>query len=150
MIVSSQKELVARWVVSQVRDMPPFNSLDYAAIGVADAAGELIGGVVYTHYAPLPDGTFDIGMSIAGRPGWLTKATLRVFFGFPFDKLKCSRVHAIAAKSNRRSRDLAERLGFVQEGTIRGAFGTVNGRRRDGIIYGLLRGDCRWIDRIDQ
>ena len=144
MILTGQRDLVAAWMVSKIRDMPAFNSKEFEAIGVV-RDGQLIGGVLYAHYSGLPDGTFDIHMSCAGEGPWLTKATLRAFFEYPFKQLNCSRVTTLAAKCNRKSRDLTERLGFAHEGTVRGAFGTFNGVRRDGILFGLLRDDCKWI-----
>lgn len=122
--------------------MPPIASKEYEAIGVLRGP-ELIGGVVYTGYSELPDGTHDIMMSAAGDIGWLTRSTLKAFFGYPFTQLNCSRITTIAARGNRKARDLNERLGFVHEGTIRGAFG----RGRDGILYGLLREDCKFIEK---
>ena len=144
MILAGQRELVAAWLVSRIRDMPTFNSKEFEALGVV-RDDRLIGGVLYAHYSGLPDGTFDIHMSCAGEGSWLTKSTLRAFFEYPFGQLNCSRVTALAAKANCKARDLNERLGFCQEGMIRGAFGTFSGKRRDGVIFGLLRDDCRWI-----
>ncbi len=120
--------------------MPPIQSKEFEALGVVKD-GKLIGGVAYTGYAELPDGTHDMMMSCAGEPGWLTKLSLRVFFSYPFIQLNCSRVTTIAAKSNRKARDLNERLGFTHEGTVRGGFG----HGRDGILYGMLREECRFI-----
>ena len=143
MILTGQRDLVAAWLVSKIRDMPSFNSKEFEAIGVVKD-GELIGGVLYCHYSGLPDGTFDIHMSCAGEPGWLTKATLRAFFSYPFGQLGCSRVTTLAAKANKKARDLNKRLGFVHEGTIRGAFG----ENKHGILFGMLKKECRWIQEI--
>ncbi|HJX18964.1 MAG TPA: GNAT family protein [Acidiferrobacterales bacterium] len=121
--------------------MAPVSASGFEAIGFSLDGGQLIGGVVYTSYYRLADGTGDISLTAAGAPGWLTKATLRVIFGYPFRQISCSRVTALTSKPNRRSRDLLERLGFVHEGTIRGAFGC----GRDGILYGMIREQCKWI-----
>lgn len=141
MILAGQREKVSQWVAHRIRDMGTPPDKDYEAIGVLGKNGELIGGVVYTNYFELATGEHDIRFTGAGVPGWLTKASLRVIFGYPFTTLKCIRVSALCAKANKRSRDLVERLGFVAEGNIRHAFGT----GRDGIYYGMLRDECRWI-----
>lgn len=140
MILAGQKELVAKWVASRIRDMGQPPEKDYEAIGIVKD-GKLIGGVIYTLYIELTDGQHDIRFTASGEPGWLTKASLRVIFGYPFNQLQCIRVSALCAKSNKRSRDLVERLGFVAEGNIRHAFGM----GRDGILYGMIRQNCRWI-----
>jgi len=108
-ILIGQRDVVAQWMCAKIRDMPSFNSLEFEAIGVIRDS-QLIGGVLYAQYSGLPDGTNDIHMSCAGEGPWLTKATLRAFFEYPFRQLQCSRVTTLAAKANKKSRDLAERL----------------------------------------
>ncbi len=119
-------------------DGPP--EKDYEAIGVLKN-GNLIGGVIYSHYFELAPGEHDIRLTASGEPGWLTKASLRAIFDYPFNQIHCIRVSALCAKANTTSRDLVERLGFVAEGKIRASFGS----GRDGILYGILRHECRWI-----
>lgn len=138
--LAGERERVVAYLQSKIRDMPSLATKEYEAIGVVKN-GKLIGGVVYTGYSELPDGTHDIMMSAAGEVGWLTKASLREFFRYPLVQLNCSRITTIAAKSNLAARNLNERLGFVHEGTLRGAFG----HGRVGILYGMLREDCKFI-----
>lgn len=114
---------------------------DFEAIGVV-RDGRIIGGVVYTEYREVSVGEHDIRMHCAGMPGWLTKATLRAFFSYPFTQLKCVRVTGTVAKANKAARSLNERLGFRNEGCVRNGFG----RGRDMIMYGMLRQECRWIE----
>jgi RimJ/RimL family protein N-acetyltransferase len=140
MILAGQKDLVAKWVAARIHDMRQPPEKDYEAIGVVKD-GRIIGGVIYTLYIELADGQHDIRFTASGEPGWLTKASLRAIFSYPFNQLQCIRVSALCAKANRRSRDLVERLGFVAEGNIRHAFGM----GRDGILHGMLKQDCRWI-----
>lgn len=131
---------IATWVASRIRDMGPPPQRDYEAIGVC-SDGKLIGGVIYTMYHELLPGQYDIQMSCAGDPGWLTRKTLRMFFSYPFKQLNCVRVTALVAKSNKRARDMNERLGFRMEGCIRDGYGI----GRDGILLGMQKRDCKWI-----
>ena len=139
-ILAGQRETVARWVAGRIKDMDGPPEKDYEAIGVM-RDGKLIGGVIYNNYFEIAPHQYDIRFTASGETGWLTKASLRVIFGYPFENLHCIRVSALCAKGNKRSRDLVERLGFVAEGNIRHAFGT----GRDGIFYGMLKHECRWI-----
>lgn len=140
LILAGNRELVARWVAERIRDMGTPPERDYEAIGFLKD-GVIIGGVVYTNYFELAQEQHDIRFTAAGIPGWLTKANLRVIFGYPFHNLKCIRVSALCAKANQRSRDLVERLGFKVEGNLRHSFGV----GKDGILYGMLKDECRWI-----
>ena len=141
-IMAGSKELVALWVTDRVRDMveTPENTELYEAIGIVKD-GAIIGGVIYQDYRKLKDGTYDISLSVAGEPGWLTPKTLRAIFEYPFNRLNCSRITTLASKSNRRARDLNVRVGFRLEGVIKGGGGV----GRDSILYGMTRDECRWI-----
>jgi RimJ/RimL family protein N-acetyltransferase len=143
MILAGNRELVAAYLKERIRDMGEAPTKDFEAIGVVKG-GRLIGGVVYTEYKEIAPGQHDIRMHCAGEPGWLTKATIRLFFSYPFLQLRCVRVTAVVSKANVRARDLDERLGFKLEGCIKDGFGT----GRDGVIYGMTRRDCRWIEGI--
>jgi [ribosomal protein S5]-alanine N-acetyltransferase len=55
-----------------------------------------------------------------------------------FDKTDWVRLFALISVGNRASRGLAEKLGFVHEGTLRNHF-IIRGRRVDQCVYGLLR-----------
>lgn len=140
-ILSGHRERVAEWVASRIRDMgaPPLK--DYEAIGVLKD-GRLTGGVVYSEYREIAPGCHDMRMHCAGDPGWLTKTTLRAFFGYPFRQIGCIRVTATVARANRRALDMNRRLGFKIEGCIRDGYGP----GRDGLLLGMLRRECRWIE----
>lgn len=104
--------------------------------------GRLLGGVVFDQYAE-SDGHANIIMSGAfDSPAWCSKKTLRQLFLYPFVQLRCRRMTTITTADNEAARSLDERLGFVHEGTLRKIFpGDV-----DGIVYGMLREECRWLE----
>lgn len=113
---------------------------DYEALGVV-RDGQIIGAVLYTEYREIAPGQHDIRMHCAGEPGWLTKKTLRVFFSYPFEDLRCIRVTATVAQGNKRALNMNKRLGFQIEGCIRDGYGA----GKDGLLLGLRRADCKWI-----
>lgn len=61
-----------------------------------------------------------------------------------FGPLRLHRVALRVDSSNKRSRAVATRLGFTEEGLEREAI-SVAGERRDDVIFGLLADD--WRDR---
>jgi RimJ/RimL family protein N-acetyltransferase len=146
LILAGERERVARWVSSRIRTVCSFGPvIEYEAIGVLNAAGEMIAGVVFYHYTEIAPGQHDIHIAAAGEPGWMKRSNLRDLFNYPFIQLRCARISARTAIGNRRARQTMERLGFQLEGRIRDGYGP----GKHAMAYGLLRGDCRWITQED-
>ena len=140
MILAGQRERVAAWVASRIRDMGEPPARDYEAIGVT-RDGRIIGGVIYAEYREMGPGQCDIRTHWAGEPGWLIRATLRVLFGYPFQQLGCIRVTALTSRGNKRALGISRRIGFQIEGCVRDGFGA----GKDALLLGMLRRECRWI-----
>lgn len=98
--------------------------------------GRLVGAVLYIHWR---------GRSIeahwAGEPGWLTRDALRWMFAHPFLTLGVWRLVGLIPAGNVKAIAMAERLGFVREGTARQA----EDDGSDLALYGMLKPECRWI-----
>ena len=61
---------------------------------------------------------------------------------------KRNRIQLVIVPENAASRRIAEKCGFVLEGTLRGAFFN-DGRNQDVVIYSLLRDDKRpWLEAL--
>lgn len=73
------------------------------------------------------------------RKGVMTKS-VRVLVDHAFERLGLNRVEIRAATGNQASRGVAEKLGFVHEGTIREKE-WVNDRFVDHEIYGMLKSE---------
>lgn len=138
-LIYGYDQQVAAWVWRQIPELSTLAPApDIRAIGITrDQA--LIGGVVFSDYVPLHGGG-NIHITIAGHSGWLSRKVLRAVFGHVFSQYKCNRATCIVGYKNKKSRELALRLGFKEEGKIRGAYGP----KRDGILYGLLKEECIW------
>lgn len=141
MILVGHRELVRDFVCARIRDCTISDR--YEAMGALDRAGNLIGGFVFYDWRQSPGGG-DIMLAAAGSGPWVTKGNLRFWFRYPFQQLSCNRITSLVAKKNRVSREMTERLGFKREGCARGAFGP----GRDGILYGMLREECKFIREI--
>ncbi len=110
-------------------------TMPFEVLTAVGADAKVKGAVLYGNYRNV-----SIEMTCAGEPGWLTRGNLRVFFGYPFDQLKCRRVTAIVHSANAASQSMCERLGFKREGLCEHGFAD-----GDAVIYGMIKSNCRWI-----
>jgi len=103
--------------------------------------GRLLGGIGLSSIS-LGNATADVGYWIAAAErgkGVATRATaLLVDWGFA--ELRLARIGLLADIDNVASRRVARRLGFVEEGVLRGYMMTRRGRR-DSVVYGRLATD---------
>ena len=80
----------------------------------------------------------------AGR-GYVTEA-VQLTVDYLFSTKKFHRIHLVIVPENAASRRIAEKCGFVLEGTARGAFFN-DGRNQDVVLCSLLRTDKRpWVE----
>ena len=87
------------------------------------------------------------GERFAGR-GYTTEA-VQLLVDYLFGAKKQHRIHLVIVPENAASRRVAEKCGFVLEGTVRGAFFN-GGRNQDVLLYSLLRTDPRPWDATSQ
>ncbi len=80
------------------------------------------------------------GESFAGR-GYTTEA-IQLMVDHLFATKQRYRIHLVIVPENAASCHIAEKCGFVLEGTVRGAFFN-NGRNHDVLLYSLVRTDPR-------
>lgn len=73
--------------------------------------------------------------------GYVTEA-VQLLVDYLFGAKKEHRIHLVIVPENLASQRIAEKCGFVLEGTVRGAFFN-DGRNQDVLLYSLLRTDPR-------
>lgn len=133
-------EFVGEWVRRRLSpDVRPFT--DFTAVGVvapnADGSHRIIAGVVWNmYYGHMISTTF-----AADSPRWASRRVLADLFAYPFCQLNVERITALTGRKNRKARELLVKLGFHLEGTMRKGFS----RSEDGMLYGMLRSECRWL-----
>jgi RimJ/RimL family protein N-acetyltransferase len=107
--------------------------------------GELVGDISARQpAAALPAGVFELGIGLLeehrGR-GYGTDA-IRVLTQHLFDALSAERVQASTDVENVAMRRVFLKLGFVEEGVLRG-FMPTGDRRADYVLYGVTRDEWR-------
>jgi RimJ/RimL family protein N-acetyltransferase len=108
--------------------------------GIVDrSTGELLGGIgTRVAGSAVIEVGYWVKAEARGR-GVATRA-LALIARFAFDELGAARVQLTAEPDNLGSQRVAEKVGFVREGTLRSRL-LVKGRRRDAVMFSLLPGD---------
>lgn len=75
----------------------------------------------------------------------ITRKIMRALFTTAFDKCGAVRITAEVDPDNRRALKQMKQFGFVYEGYKRFGIEGV----RDGLLFGMLRGDCPWLPGYD-
>ncbi len=114
--------------------------------------GEIAGHIEFFHPVSYWD-AFELSYLLyddrfAGR-GFVTEA-VQLVVDYLFGSKKEHRIHLVIVPENAASRRIAERCGFVHQGTVRGAFFN-DGRNQDVLLWSLLRTDPRpWHGEVGQ
>lgn len=109
----------------------------YQAYMVVNDNNDFVAGVVITNYRGI-----DCEISCAGETAMAWRPHVcRAVFDYIFNQLGCVRCTASTLKSNKRTRDFLEGLGFTLEGRLRLGYDG----RKDALIYGLLASECRYL-----
>lgn len=117
---------------------------DSVAIGVLESATDEIEAVIvfnafYGDYASLH-------LASNGRKRWLSRKVLACVFGFAFDHLRLKRLNFLVSVRNIPVQVLALKVGLRIEGVARCA--AQDGA--DGVFFGMLADDCKWLKRPQQ
>ena len=101
--------------------------------------GKIVAGVMYEEFTEA-----SIHATIVIEPGTtMTKSFFHKIFDYPFNQLGVDKIIVQANTSNAESVDLAKRLGFTEEGMIKGAY--LDG---DRIILTMTKDECKWIKEL--
>jgi RimJ/RimL family protein N-acetyltransferase len=113
-----------------------------AAVCIAslDTNGDILGVAVFTRFM-----THNCELSAASvSPRFLTRQFLDVLFHYAFITAGKRRITAVIEDGNINALKMDKRLGFIEEGRLKGWYG-----EKDGLILRMLREECRWL-RADQ
>jgi len=111
---------------------------------IVDKEGELAGHIEFFKPVSYWD-AFELSYQLYGERftghGYATEA-VQLVVDYLFATKQRHRIHLVIVPENAASCRLAEKCGFVLEGTVRGAFFN-DGRNHDVLLYSLLRTDPR-------
>ena len=122
---------VVEWVAPRALGASTFGTA--RAIGW-ESNGKIVAGVVYTNWNGR---NIDVHVAIDGP---ITRKFIWTICDYPFNQLKVERVTGMVAENNRKSRNFAERIGFVKETTLRNAHPS-----GDLLVYVIRKKECRWL-----
>ncbi len=123
---------------------------DNVMLAIETLDGQLVGSIS-TSSCDARHGTFKYGIAIFRkhrRKGYASEA-VRILLRFYFEELRYQKVNAYVYAINEHSIRLHERLGFVQEGTLRNMIFT-NGQHIDELIFGLTKSDYDKLKALSQ
>ncbi|BBZ94333.1 hypothetical protein BRDID11004_47640 [Bradyrhizobium diazoefficiens] len=137
-IIYGESADMCRWAAATIGAGGGFSS-DAHAIGM-EVDGEIVAVTVWNCFE-----THNCLMSIAsdGSKRWMTREFLFRSFAYPYIQLGLPRTTTKSDERNLPSIRLAHHLGYREEGRLRKA---APGGRGD-IVFGMLKEECRWIDR---
>lgn len=109
----------------------------YQAMMVVNDQQDFVAGIVFNNFRET-----DVEVSCAGEtPAAWRPGVCSAIFKYIFEQLGCVRCTSITTKANKKARAFLEALGFQLEGNVRLGYDG----RRDALIYGLLRSECRFL-----
>jgi RimJ/RimL family protein N-acetyltransferase len=115
----------------------------YQAMMIVDDDHNFVGGVTFTNYRDTDGVPTDIEISCAAdHPAAFRPSVCRAVFKYVFETVGVVRCTSITTKANRKARDFLQSLGFELEGRLKQAYDG----KRDALVYGLLRAQCRFLD----
>ena len=103
------------------------------AIGIADAEGNLLGGLVYRNWCP-EVGTIEISGAAVPGTNWLSRRTVQVMYDYPFYGVGCQMVIKTTMADNEIVLRIMAAIGFTLHYIER-----LGGRGRDGVVGTLTQ-----------
>jgi RimJ/RimL family protein N-acetyltransferase len=126
--VYGHDELVANFVASLIPECRERGFGKCRAIGIADAEGKLLGGLVYRNWCP-ELGTIEISGAALPGTNWLSRRTVQIMYDYPFYQVGCQMVIKTTMADNEIVLRIMAAVGFTLHHIKR-----LGGRNRDGVV----------------
>lgn len=122
---------------------------DFGRMLIADKSGRMLGAITFFKGVGDSEG-YEIGLQIYReedrRKGHATEA-LRLFCSYLFELKPIQRLQICTVKENAAARRIAEKCGFVLEGTMRKAF-FARGKYHDLDFLSMMREECPPLSEV--
>ena len=125
---------VISWIVGKGECFAPGGGV--TALGWVKE-GKIVAGVMYEEFTEA-----SIHATIVVEEQMM-KGFVHKIFDYPFNQLGANKIIVQANTANTESVNLAKRLGFTEEGMIKGAY--LDG---DRIILTMTKDECRWLKEL--
>lgn len=112
---------------------------DYSFVIVEGGSGELLGAIGMGVNQRMKIGHIGYWVAAAARRRGVASGALRVLAGWALEKGGLGRLELVTDPDNVGSQRVAERVGFQREGILRSHILHRDGRRRDSVLFSLLR-----------
>lgn len=118
--------------------IPYFDYNDYMAVSnLITVDGEVAAVIAYSNFTGR-----NVEMHVGSLTSdWASRRLLTEIFHYPFVQMNVQRVTAIVDSTNHNTIDFIKRIGFTEEGLVRELYPD----KRDGIVFGMLRRECKWL-----
>jgi RimJ/RimL family protein N-acetyltransferase len=133
------QDRLREWAAPRLGVKPDELALDFEFVGIFDGdQADPLAAVGYNahfnHY---------LSIHVVAEKGrrWITPSVCALVFGYAFDHKGVTRINAVVPAHNLPVQILCLKLGFRIEATMR--CGAEDGT--DGILFSMLRQECRWI-----
>lgn len=135
-LIYGQEDRLLPWAQERI-GLGPFRR-DAYSIGL-EKDGVIVSVAVFDNFS-----TADCHVHLAsdGSKAWMNKAYLLAAFAYPFTQLGLRRLTGVVPAKNAAALAFDEHIGFVREGYCPHALPD-----DDIVILGMLRENCRFIDR---
>lgn len=135
-IIPDSNGAIKDWVCAGLNENTDWCGENYTCGFVRD--GKLIGGLIYHDYRLDTDVWWTI---FSTDKRWCTKRVLHYIFSIAFGALQCRRISLIVSAHNQTCLNFVRKLGFKEEGRLR----AYRDDGSDGIIFGMLKSECRYL-----
>lgn len=114
----------------------PFIPEEVRWLSVVDAEGKFAGAVIYSRFTPWH---CEVSAVVVNKH-MCQRKVLFDLFAYPFQQLGYKRLNCVIALNNVKSLKSALKLGFTPEAQLRNWFGDT-----DGVMFRLLKEECKWL-----
>jgi len=104
--------------------------------------GRILAVAVFNNFT---DTNCELSIASDGSRRWNSKSFIRAVFEYAFLQCRLLRVTGVIEADNETALKNSERHGFRREGVLRDWFIAEDGTVKDGILFGLLRKECKWL-----